>query len=196
MHRISECRRKSIEQEMIEAGFQLLREGGLRNVNIDIIVEKCGISKGSFYSFFPGKTEFIHAIMIHKRNQAKQKLREYLHDGKLSFEALYQYLLWLANSDLDIFAHMSEAERQYLKEKWPESYFNNDRNNIDTVSLVLRHIASPQRNADVLLFANYLKMIALAKAERRVFAAPAFDPMINSLVRMACACISTDAGAV
>ena len=128
--------------------------------------------------------------MINKRNQAKLKLKEYLRDGKLSYEDLFQYLLWLANSDLDIFAHMSEAEQQYLKEKWPETYFNNDRNNISTVSLVLQHIANPKNDADILLFANYLKMVALAKAEKRVFAASAFGMMINSLVRLACDCVS------
>ena len=175
---------------MMEEGFLLLKEGGLRNVNIDTIVEKCGISKGSFYSFFPSKAEFIFAIMICKRNQAKQKLQEYLQDGKLSYAALYQYLLWLADSDLDIFAHMSEAEQQYLKAKWPETYFNNDKNNISTVSLVLQYIANPKKNADILLFANYLKMIALAKAEKRVFADSAFGMMINSLVRMACDSVS------
>ena len=190
MNKISESKRKSIKYNMMEEGFLLLKQGGLRNVNIDTIVEKCGISKGSFYSFFPSKADFIYAIMINKRNQAKLKLKEYLQDGKLSYEALYQYLLWLAESDLDIFAHMSEAEHQYLKEKWPEIYFNNDRNNISTVSLVLQHIANPKNDADILLFANYLKMVALAKAEKHVFAASAFRMMINSLVRMACDCVS------
>ena len=190
MNKISEIKRESIKQNMIEEGFLLLKEGSLRNVNIDTIVEKCGISKGSFYSFFPSKAEFIYAIMICKRNQAKQKLRDYLRDGKLSYEALNQYLLWLANSDLDIFAHMSEAEQQFLKMKWPETYFNNDQNNVSTVSLVLQYVANPKKNADILLFANHLKMIALAKAEKRVFAAPAFGMMISNLVRMACDCIS------
>ncbi len=190
MNKISESKRKSIKHNMMEEGFLLLKEGGLRNVNIDTIVEKCGISKGSFYSFFPSKADFIYAIMINKRNQAKLKLQEYLQNGKLSYEDLFQYLLWLAESDLDIFAHMSEAEQQYLKAKWPETYFNNDRNNISTVSLVLQHIANPKNDADILLFANYLKMVALAKAEKHVFAASAFRMMINSLVRMACDCVS------
>ena len=190
MNRIDESRRRIIEQSMMEEGFLMLKAGGLRNVNIDTIVKKCGISKGSFYSFFPSKADFIYAIMIFKRDQAKRQLREHLRGGKLSYDALYRYLLRLADSDLDIFAHMSEAERRYLKEAWPDSYFNNDANNIGTVSLILQHIAEPKKDADVLLFANYLKMVALAKAERRVFAAPAFEMMISGLIRQACSCIS------
>ncbi len=178
--------RKSIESRMIEEGFSLLKEGGLKNIRIDETARKCGIAKGSFYSFFETKAEFIYRIMISKREEAKQKLEDYLENGKLSFDGLYQYLLWLAQSDLDIFAHLSEKDRQELKRQWPESWFNNDSNNILTVSRILGCLENPRQDADKLLFANCLKLIALAKAEKQVFALPAFAPMIDHIVRLAC----------
>jgi hypothetical protein len=49
--------------------------------------------------------------MVAKWEEAKRKLQDHLQDGKLSFDGLYQYLLWLAQSDLDIFAHLSEKEQ-------------------------------------------------------------------------------------
>ncbi|MBQ8160928.1 MAG: TetR/AcrR family transcriptional regulator [Clostridia bacterium] len=183
-------KRNNVRENMLEEGFLLLKEGGLKAINIDYITRQCGISKGSFYSFFETKAEFVYAIMMHKRNQAKQKLQEYLHEGKLSFDDLYQYLLWLAKSDLDIFSHLSEKEQNELKQLWPESYFNNDANNISTVSLVISHIAHPRKDADMLLFANAMKLVALAKAEKRVFSEAAFDKMIETLIRLACECVS------
>ena len=48
--------------------------------------------------------------MVAKREEAKRKLQDHLQDEKLSFDGLYQYLLWLAQSDLDIFAHLSEKD--------------------------------------------------------------------------------------
>ena len=189
MNSFSKEKRSSARESMIAEGFLLLKEGGLKAVNIDIITRKCGISKGSFYSFFETKAEFVYAIMLHKRDEAKLKLQEYLCDGKLSFDSLFQYLLWLAKSDLDIFSFLSEKEQNELKQQWPESYFNNDSKNINTVSLVIRHIANPRRNTDMLLFANVLKLVALAKAEKRVFAETAFDEMIENLVRFACECV-------
>ena len=190
MNAFDEEKRKKVEIQMIEEGFRMLKEGGLKKVNIETIANECGVSKGSFYSFFDTKATFIYAIMIYKRNQAKQKLQDYLSNGLLDFEALYQYLLWLAYSDLDIFAHMSEEEQIYLKEQWPDEYFNNDCNNHNTVSLVLNHLSHPKEDANMLLFANYLKLIALSKAEKRVFALPSFDEMIANLVKLACECIS------
>ena len=186
MNAFSPEKRTSIEACMVEEGFSMLKEGGLRNIRIDEIARKCGIAKGSFYSFFDTKAAFIYRIMVAKREEAKRELQDHLQNGKLSFDGLYQYLLWLAQSDLDIFAHLSEKEQQELKRQWPAAWFNNDGNNILTVSRILNCLEKPRQDADKLLFANCLKLIALAKAERQVFASPAFESMIESIVRLAC----------
>ena len=55
-----------------------------------------------------------------------------------------------------------------------------------TVSRILYCLEKPRQDADKLLFANCLKLIALVKAERQVFASPAFESMIESIVRLAC----------
>ena len=186
MNAFSPEKRESIEFRLIEEGFSMLKEGGLGNIRIDEIARKCGIAKGSFYSFFDTKAVFIYRIMLSKREEARRKLQDHLQEGKLSFDGLYQYVLWLARSDLDIFAHLSEKEQQELKRKWPASWFNNDSSNVLTVSRILDCLEKPRQDADKLLFANCLKLIALAKAERQVFASPAFEPMIESIVRLAC----------
>ena len=59
-------------------------------------------------------------------------------------------------------------------------------NNILTVSRILNCLEKPRQDADKVLFANCLKLIALAKTEKQVFASPAFEPMIESIVRLAC----------
>ena len=193
MNAFSPEKRESIESRMIEEGFSMLKAGGLRNICIEEIARKCGVAKGSFYSFFDTKTAFIYRIMVAKREEAKRKLQDHLQDGKLSFDGLYQYLLWLAQSDLDIFAHLSEKEQQELKRQWPASWLNNDSNNILTVSRILDCLEKPRQDADKLLFANCLKLISVARAEKQMFASTAFEQMIESIVRLACetVCISS-----
>ena len=93
MNAFSPEKRTSIEACMVEEGFSMLKEGGLRNIRIDEIAWKCGIAKGSFYSFFDTKAAFIYRIMVSKREEAKRELQDHLQNGKLSFDGLYQYLL-------------------------------------------------------------------------------------------------------
>ena len=64
MNAFSPEKRTSIEACMVEEGFSMLKEGGLRNIRIDEIARKCCIAKGSFYSFFDTKAAFIYRIMI------------------------------------------------------------------------------------------------------------------------------------
>ncbi len=74
MNAFSDEKRKETEQSMLEDGFQMIRKGGLKAVNIGGIASDCHISKGCFYSFYKSKAEFIYAIMIYKRNQARERL--------------------------------------------------------------------------------------------------------------------------
>ena len=186
MNAFSPEKREAIQKRMIEDGFLMLKEGGLKNIRIDTLAQRCGVAKGSFYSFFDTKAAFVYHIMLSKRDEARQCLRSHLKNGKLSYDGLYQYLLWLAQSDLDIFAHLCEKEQQELKQLWPSSWFNNDSNNVHTVSMILECLEKPRQDADRLLFANCLKLIALSKAEKQMFSSQAFGPMIESIIHLAC----------
>ena len=52
MNAFSPEKRESIEIRMIEEGFLMLKEGGLRDTRIDEIALKCGIAKGSFATHY------------------------------------------------------------------------------------------------------------------------------------------------
>ena len=47
----------------IEAGFQLLSEGGIDSVRIDRISKKIGLTRGSFYWHFKSRAEFLDAML-------------------------------------------------------------------------------------------------------------------------------------
>ena len=85
-----------------------------------------------------------------------------------------------------LFNNIWNFNRRYAKR-------NNDSNNILTVSRILDCLEKPRQDADKLLFANCLKLISLARAEKQVFASTAFEQMIESIVRLACetVCISS-----
>ena len=85
-----------------------------------------------------------------------------------------------------LFNYIWNFNRRYAKR-------NNDSNNILTVSRIQDCLEKPRQDADKLLFANCLKLISLARAEKQVFASTAFEQMIESIVRLACetVCISS-----
>lgn len=67
----TEEQRAMLYQKLIECGYRLGRELGLKKMTIDRITEDCGIAKGTFYHFFKSKEEFVMALLagIDQREQ-------------------------------------------------------------------------------------------------------------------------------
>lgn len=47
----------------LEAGFQMLAEGGIDSVRVDRIAKKIGLTRGSFYWHFNSRAEFLDAML-------------------------------------------------------------------------------------------------------------------------------------
>jgi len=58
----TEQERERIKKRLIEAGKRAINRSGIKNLVVDDIAREAGISKGSFYSFFPSREEFILSV--------------------------------------------------------------------------------------------------------------------------------------
>lgn len=63
-------------EEIISTGTKLIIEKGYLNTSIQDITSKMGIAKGSFYTYFKSKDEFILAIIFNKISQFKLEIDE------------------------------------------------------------------------------------------------------------------------
>ena len=114
----------ALRLKMLQLGFRMLKSGGIRSVNIDEITRECFVAKGSFYTLFESKTEFLYQVMIYKRQESKDKMLDYLDShGKLSWDGLYAYLHWLADENPNIFSYLDGVSI-------PAGWFPNGRRSI------------------------------------------------------------------
>jgi AcrR family transcriptional regulator len=58
----SEIERSRINSKLIAAGKRLINKAGVRFLVVDDVAREAGISKGSFYSFFPSREDFILSV--------------------------------------------------------------------------------------------------------------------------------------
>jgi AcrR family transcriptional regulator len=58
----NEGERERIRAKLISAGKKVINKVGVRVLVVDDIAREAGISKGSFYSFFPSREEFILSV--------------------------------------------------------------------------------------------------------------------------------------
>ena len=57
-----EAERERIRERLIAAGKKSINRLGIKYVAVDEIAREAGISKGSFYSFFPSREDFILSV--------------------------------------------------------------------------------------------------------------------------------------
>lgn len=179
----TEMNRAVLKLQLLDDGFEMLKSGGLSAVNIDKLTEKAYIAKGTFYNIFPSKSEYMYQMMIHERNRAKNKLESFLNDtGKLSRDSLREYLLWLAAENPNVFAYITDAEKKRLLLAWKDNYIEDEDNDHKTMQMLISLLAKPSPNPDWQLACNYMKLIAISLATKKVFIESGFDWLINSLV--------------
>lgn len=58
----SETERERINARLIAAGKRLINMVGMRHLVVDDIAREAGVSKGSFYSFYPSREDFILSV--------------------------------------------------------------------------------------------------------------------------------------
>lgn len=61
----TEKEREKIRQDLIDAGFQMSRECGLKGMTVSKLAERCHIAKGTFYHFFASKKNlYLHCLQM------------------------------------------------------------------------------------------------------------------------------------
>jgi len=175
--------RDEIRKKLLDKGFKMLKKGGLSAVNIDKLTEETYIAKGTFYNLFENKSEFMYHMMIHERNRAKEKLLSYLNDScKLTKDSLRDYLKWLSAENPNVFAFLTDAEKKRLIASWSDKYIEDKSNDSKTMHMLISLLESPATEPDWKLACNYMKLIAISLATKKVFIKENYNVMVDSLI--------------
>ena len=90
----SERERELIKSKLIAAGKRLINKAGLRHLVVDDLAREAGISKGSFYSFFPSREEFILSVFESWESEYRGALiREVVDDKGTARERIERFFL-------------------------------------------------------------------------------------------------------
>lgn len=189
-NKFPEEERERLHGQLIDLGFDLLRKGGIKAVNIDRLTERCFIAKGTFYHLFPSKSDFLYSVMRRKRQQTKEKLKDFLgEDGTLSQQGLYGYLQWLCEENPNIFSYLNEQETRWLVSKWPKEYLEDENNDQATAFWIISCLSDPKPSPDWQLFCNLLKLAAWTLNSKEFLISGAYQQTIDVLIENACKCL-------
>ncbi|PCI87996.1 MAG: hypothetical protein COB24_04475 [Hyphomicrobiales bacterium] len=85
----------------IEAGFQMLSEGGIDSVRVDRISKKIGLTRGSFYWHFKNRAELLDAMLELWYQKSTNDIIELIEQEKTNPNNQLSALLNLTAKDVD-----------------------------------------------------------------------------------------------
>jgi Transcriptional regulator len=78
----TDSERARIRARLIESGKRAINKVGMRLVSVDEIAREAGISKGSFYSFFPSREDFILSVFESWESEHRGALLREIEEGR------------------------------------------------------------------------------------------------------------------
>ena len=155
--------RDKVRIQLLETGFELIKQHGMKKTSVSEIAKKTGIATGTFYNFFPSKEEFIYQLVVYKRQSVKEAFEELTAEGKADREQFRRYLRRIYLEDNDVFQYLSDEEINILRSRWKEEYWKNERNDEQTSKWVLSCLSGLKQDVDWKVFANFTKSISLIR---------------------------------
>lgn len=83
----------SSQQKIISAGRELFWKHGFKRVSIDDICEKAGVSKMTFYRYFPNKIELAKSVYDHVTKEGYEKFKAIMKEDSSPEEKMNRFIL-------------------------------------------------------------------------------------------------------
>lgn len=79
---------RATQQEWLEQGLIALHESGVDALTIDLMCQRLGVTKGSFYHHFANRTDFLRALLGHWEEQYTSQFIAYAEKGATPLEKI------------------------------------------------------------------------------------------------------------
>lgn len=128
---------KDIKDKIVSTSLDLFKQYGIRSVSVDDICREIGMSKKTFYLYFPKKEDLVAAV-LEKMNSHTRQCAENFMQGKTALECIRQ-LMEMHSKVGDV--HKVPAFSYDLQKYYPQLYKEHIKNvHAGTKDILMRHL--------------------------------------------------------
>lgn len=164
----SEEERERIRQQMLEAGFPLLKEYGMTHTSISKITEAAGIAVGTFYKFWKNKEAYMAELIsyhAHKMMSGLIGAEAIAGKRKLGREDAARYLRAVVDENISIYPHMTlEDEAGLLRAT--NAFVPDLAKESAVAESLLQYLDHVRADVNLGLVANLTKVLVLTAESR------------------------------
>lgn len=156
--------RDRIKKEMLENGFNSIKQNGLKKTAIIDIANQSGIAKGTFYNFFSSKEQFVISIIEYRNSQIMENIKNFCQNKSFTTrEEVYELVKFLfSDENENIYTYLSFDEiRQIISKQ--KDFVAPDELAKKTVDCLLELVPNHNPNCDWKVLINYSRMLSILR---------------------------------
>lgn len=164
----SEEEREQIRQQMLEAGFPLLKEYGMTHTSISKITEAAGIAVGTFYKFWKNKEAYMAELIsyhAHKMMPGLIGAEAIAGKRKLGREDAARYLRAVVDENISIYPHMTLGDEAGLL-RATNAFVPDLAKESAVAESLLQYLDHVRADVNLGLVANLTKVLVLTAESR------------------------------
>jgi len=180
----SEEKRLEIQERLMDTGLELIKQNGLKNLNIETVTKKVGIAQGTFYHFYKSKEVLVYHIANRYKEKVNQRMRQLLDTkGFLEREdirSLYQSM-FLKDED-NVYRYLKREDLQVLMMRLPKDYCINIFGIKEELKRNLQWVRSGKKEYDIDAIINWVQIMHLTLENKDILIEEAIEKNINRLI--------------
>lgn len=154
----TELEKAHISTKLIEVGQDLINRAGIRKLTIDDLVARVGIAKGSFYTFFPSREDFILRVFESWEDRHRTAIFAHLLNDRGSIierlETMFASMLQVLDREPGLASLLSTDLEFIMSRLPPERIIEHQRRDREVLEEVFRGLAErgelPETNIKLL----------------------------------------------
>ncbi|MCM1050162.1 MAG: TetR/AcrR family transcriptional regulator [Clostridiales bacterium] len=176
---------EEIREQLFHEGIKLFRTFGVQRTTISKLTSACKIAKGSFYSFYESKEEFILALSKWAEHKKDEMLKAKL-AGRSSMPA-HEFLEFFKEylySEYDLMNGLTVDDFLWLKTHMADADLFNPIDQMALVKTWLSLISDARENIDCGTLVNLIKTIYAMREHRDTLVEASLDNSIEIMLRV------------
>jgi AcrR family transcriptional regulator len=182
--------RKAAKIQMLEVGYELIRQHGMIHTSVEKVTEAAGLGKGTFYNFFTSKEFFVYEIIQYMRHQLMSQFEQLLAGrDKLTPPQAKEFLKQIIFSDRSIYKYLTPEDEEKLRKALPPECFLDTEREFAVMDSLFQRMEGVRPDMNRHLVGNHLKIMAFAQINQTELHADALRETLEKMFELLFSCI-------
>lgn len=178
----TEEQRSEIRKRLIDTGYELIREMGLKKMKVSVIAQRTDIATGTFYHFFESKEDYVAALIDEQGKEWQEQFFTLVQtNGKISLEQAVRCLRESFRTEHNILMELTLDDWVWLKAHRTKDGLFSAVHDMKETMQYLSCIDGIRPDLDIRIIINFFKTIYSMAQNRETFFNEVFETNIDMI---------------